>query len=141
MNWQLNKGKKMKEKKKKSSFNLDKSITEKMSKKSIGSGGGNSLIVLRYLLDIDDKTRVNGLTAKDIANGIAQEYGVSVRDSLVRGFFRKFFNVGKESENSKYQAYNEGEVKGNTYFVHATQVQPMTYTLLTTDDEIKAFAS
>ena len=128
-------------KNKKSSFNLSKSMTDNLAKKSVGNGGGNSLVVLDYLLSLDDKERVNGLTAKDIANGISKKYDVAIRDSVVRGFFRKFFNVGIEGENSKYQAYNEGMVKGNSYFVHATQVQPMTYTLLTSDDEIKAFAS
>jgi len=123
--------------KKSSSFKISKSQQEKLNTFQGGSGG-SVLIVLKYLLEIDDKVRVNGLTAKAIANGISKLYDVSIRDSLVRGFFRKFFNVGKEGENSKYQSYNEGVVKGNTYFAIATQIQPMTYSLLTTQDEINS---
>ena len=123
--------------KKSSSFTISKSQQDKLSNLSSG-GGGSSLLVLKYLLAIDDKTRVNGLTAKAIANGIAEMFDVAIRDSVVRGFFRKSFNVGKESDNSNYQAYNEKTIGGKTYFAIATQVQPMTYSLLTSQEEINS---
>ena len=117
-----------------------------IEKKSMGNGGGGqSILVLKYLLEIDDTERKNGLTAKAIANGIAKLYGVAFRDSKVRGFFRDNFNVGLEKEDkdgkTKYVAYNEATIGGVEYFAHATQVGVMEYTLLTSIDEINDFGS
>ena len=123
--------------KKSSSFAISQKQQDKLSNLS-SSSGGSRMLVLKYLLAIDNKTRVNGLTAKSIGNGISEMFDIAIRDSVVRDFFRKEFNVGKESENSNYQAYNEKQINGENYFAIATQVQPMTYSLLTTQEEINS---
>ena len=102
--------------------NTKPSTIKGIEKKSIGSGRGSNLIVLKYLLEIDDKERRNGLTAKQIGNGIAKLYGIAILDSKVRAFFRENFNVGRvNKDNPKYDAYNEKPIGGNMYFAHASQ--------------------
>ena len=121
--------------KKNESWSLKVNDKQKKQVAQTQTGGGNKFLALKYLLSIEDKTRINGLTAKQIANGVNDNFQIAVADSLMRDFFRDEFNVGVDTEESKYDTYNERTINGVNYVAIAHQTKPMRYSLCTSQDE------
>lgn len=115
-----------------------------LSNKSSGKGGSN-MVVLTYMLSLSTTDRLNGMTAKQLGDNIAKAFGVALKGSQIRGFFRTNFSVGvptKDSQgntepNSKYKEFGQTTIGGNEYVATGTG-SPMTYSILTTQDEIDA---
>ena len=120
--------------KKNESWNLKVNDKQKQTIANTTGGGGNKWLAFKLLMSIDDKTRINGLTAKQIANGVNEQFEIVVADSLMRDFFRDEFNVGRCTDDSKYDMYNQ-TINGTTYVAIAHQTTPMRYSLCTTQDE------
>jgi len=122
--------------KKNESWNLKVNDKQKKTIANTSGGGGNKWLAFKLLMSLDDKTRINGLTAKQIANGVNEQFEIAVADSLMRDFFRDEFNVGRvKGDDSKYDMYNQKTINGTTYVAIAHQTTPMRYSLCTTQDE------
>ena len=134
----------MNKNKKVSGLVVSKKQQQTLSRQSSGKGGSN-MVVLTYMLSLATNDRLNGMTAKQLGDNIAKDFGVALNGSQIRGFFRTHFAVGvptKDSQgntkaDSKYKEFGQTNIGGNEYVATGTG-SPMTYSILTTQDEIDA---
>ncbi len=118
------------------SLTLNSKKLEKLTLKTTSGGSSSAINIVNFLLnDMSNEDRLNGVSAKTIANGLG------VDSKAVRGAFRKVFGVGKPNDNNNYKPFGNATINGVEYAVGIVLKPTIHYTLMTSTKEVDSFGS